>query len=72
MYLTHLHVGHQQEQLVANLASLDVTPTGKQVTELDALTAPGLDYPHNMIESMIGFQQGNTTINGLSAEDFVR
>ncbi|AEM85943.1 aldo/keto reductase [Streptomyces violaceusniger] len=61
-----------QEQLIANLASLDVMLTEAQVAELDTLTAPSLDYPHNMIESMVGFQQGDTTINGLAAEAFVR
>ncbi|KFG75671.1 aldo/keto reductase [Streptomyces mutabilis] len=61
-----------QEQLAANLASLDVTLTDPQITELDSLTAPTLDYPHSMIESMVGFQQGDTTVNGLSAKAFVR
>ncbi|MFD5050830.1 aldo/keto reductase [Streptomyces tendae] len=61
-----------QEQLAANLASLDVTLTDTQITELDSLTAPTLDYPHSMIESMVGFQQGDTTVNGLSAKAFVR
>lgn len=31
--------------LVANLASLDVTLSEGQITELDSLTAPSLDYP---------------------------
>ncbi|MFE9006726.1 aldo/keto reductase [Streptomyces sp. NPDC007875] len=61
-----------QEQLAANLASLDITLTDTQITELDSLTAPTLDYPHSMIESMVGFQQGDTTVNGLSAKAFVR
>ncbi|GGP13931.1 aldo/keto reductase [Nonomuraea glycinis] len=60
------------EQLEANLASLDVTLTAEQIARLDALTAPSLDYPHNMIESMVGFQQGDTTVNGLAAQAFVR
>ncbi|MFE9825195.1 aldo/keto reductase [Streptomyces sp. NPDC005791] len=61
-----------QEQLAANLASLDVTLTDTQIAELNSLTAPTLDYPHSMIESMVGFQQGDTTVNGLSAKAFVR
>ncbi|MFS8198389.1 aldo/keto reductase [Streptomyces sp. CWNU-52B] len=61
-----------QEQLAANLASLDVVLTAEQIAELDGLTAPRLDYPHNMIESMVGFQQGDTTVNGLAAQAFVR
>ncbi|MFE9686242.1 aldo/keto reductase [Streptomyces sp. NPDC006285] len=61
-----------QEQLTANLASLDVTLTDEQIDELNVLTAPTLDYPHNMIQSMVGFQQGDTTINGLAAKAFVR
>jgi aryl-alcohol dehydrogenase-like predicted oxidoreductase len=61
-----------QEQLAANLASLDITLTDPQITELNNLTAPTLDYPHSMIESMVGFQQGDTTVNGLSAKAFVR
>ncbi|MET4921709.1 aldo/keto reductase [Streptomyces sp. PSRA5] len=61
-----------REQLVTNLASLDVTLSDGQITELDGLTTPALDYPHNMIEAMIGFQQGDTTINGLTAKAFVR
>ncbi|MCZ9348127.1 aldo/keto reductase [Streptomyces sp. TRM76130] len=61
-----------REQLAANLASLDVTLTDEQIGDLNALTAPTLDYPHNMIESMVGFQQGDTTINGLAAKAFVR
>jgi diketogulonate reductase-like aldo/keto reductase len=60
------------EQLEANLASLDVTLTAEHIARLDALTAPSLDYPHTMIESMVGFQQGGTTINGLAAQAFVR
>ncbi|GAA2520757.1 aldo/keto reductase [Winogradskya humida] len=60
------------EQLEANLASIDVVLTTEQIRELDGLTAPSLDYPHAVADSMVGFQQGNTTINGLSAEAFVR
>ncbi|WP_413105703.1 aldo/keto reductase [Streptomyces sp. Inha503] len=61
-----------QEQLVANLASLEVTLSDEQITELDGLTAPSLNYPYNLIDSMVGFQQGDTTINGLTSEAFVR
>ncbi|MDX3377176.1 aldo/keto reductase [Streptomyces sp. ME02-6991-2A] len=60
------------EQLLTNLASLDVTLSEKQTAELDALTEPTLNYPYNLIDAMVGFQQGNTTINGLEAQAFVR
>ncbi len=60
------------EQLEANLASLDVTLTPEQATRLDTLTAPALNYPYNLIDSMVGFQQGDTTVNGLAAQAFVR
>ncbi|ONF73855.1 aldo/keto reductase [Amycolatopsis keratiniphila] len=59
-------------QLESNLASIEVTLTAEHVAELDALTAPSLNYPHDVAESMVGFQQGDTTINGLSAQAFVR
>ncbi|MEU1488051.1 hypothetical protein [Streptomyces sp. NPDC005752] len=52
--------------------ALDVTLSDGQIAELDGLTAPALDYPHNMIGTMVGFQQGDTTINGLTAQAFVR
>ncbi|MFD8621122.1 aldo/keto reductase [Streptomyces sp. DSS69] len=60
------------DQLIANLASLDVALSKEQSTELDALTAPTLNYPYNLTDSMIGFQQGNTTVNGVEAQAFVR
>ncbi|MFJ3701493.1 MULTISPECIES: aldo/keto reductase [unclassified Streptomyces] len=60
------------QQLLANLASLEVTLTEEQIAGLDALTAPALDYPHHMIDSMVGFQQGDTSVNGLAAKAFVR
>ncbi len=60
------------EQLEANLASLDVELAADHAAELDTLSAPRLDYPHDVAESMIGFQQGDTTINGLGATAFQR
>lgn len=60
------------EQLEANLASLDVELAADHVAELDTLSAPQLDYPHDVAENMIGFQQGDTTINGLGAKAFQR
>ncbi|WP_320783506.1 aldo/keto reductase [Streptomyces sp. CRN 30] len=59
-------------QLVANLASLAVTLPDQRITELDTLTAPTLDYPYYLIDDMVGFQQGDTTINGVEARAFVR
>ena len=60
------------EQLQANLASVDVTLTDEQISELNALTTPQLGYPYSMVDSMVGFQQGDTTVNGLTAQAFVR
>jgi aryl-alcohol dehydrogenase-like predicted oxidoreductase len=54
------------EQLDANLASLKVELTDEQLSELDALTTPDLNFPHAFLLNM-GFpaQQGTTSINGV-------
>ncbi|MBW0088439.1 aldo/keto reductase [Pseudonocardia sp. KRD-184] len=44
----------------------------EDVAELDALTEAQLDHPHDITQAMIGFQQGDTTINGLGAKAFQR
>ena len=59
-------------QLEDNLASVDVTLTTEHIAELDGHTTPALNYPHTVSETMVGFQQGDTTVNGLSARAFVR
>ncbi|GIF70003.1 aldo/keto reductase [Asanoa ishikariensis] len=53
-------------QLAANLASLDVELTRKELAELDSLTVPDLNFPATFLATF-GFpaQQGNTTINGV-------
>ncbi|MCS7475763.1 aldo/keto reductase [Umezawaea endophytica] len=57
----------------ANAASLDVHLSREDLAELDGLTAPRLDYPAEVVDGMgIGFQQGGTTINGLSSDTFQR
>ncbi|MFD6874266.1 MULTISPECIES: hypothetical protein [unclassified Streptomyces] len=41
--------------------------------ELDALTAPDLDYPHSFTEGVgIGSLQGDTTVNGVTSVAFRR
>ena len=61
------------EQLEANLASTEVTLTPDEVARLDGLTEPTLDYPMNVIRSFAtGFQQGNTSINGVDSTAFAR
>jgi hypothetical protein len=42
------------------------------VAELNGLTKPDLDYPWNVLPHGAGLQQGSCTINGVSAEPFVR
>jgi aryl-alcohol dehydrogenase-like predicted oxidoreductase len=60
-------------QLDANLASADVTLAQDQIDRLNALTEPQLEYPMNVIRSFgLGFQQGDTTINGVSSSAFAR
>lgn len=60
-------------QLDANLASIGVTLTDAQLAELDALTKPRLEYPHPFLDEVgIGYQQGDTTINGVSSKQFQR
>lgn len=60
------------DQLETNLASIDVDLDDAVVAELNALTKPDLDYPWNVLPLGAGIQQGSCTINGVSAEPFVR
>jgi aryl-alcohol dehydrogenase-like predicted oxidoreductase len=59
-------------QLETNLASIDVDLDDAVVAELNALSKPDLDYPWNVLPLGAGIQQGSCTINGVSAEPFVR
>jgi aryl-alcohol dehydrogenase-like predicted oxidoreductase len=60
-------------QLEDNLASIDVTLTIEHLAALDALTTPRLEYPYPFLDEVgIGYQQGSTTINGLSSNQFQR
>jgi aryl-alcohol dehydrogenase-like predicted oxidoreductase len=59
-------------QLETNLASIDVDLDDAVVAELNALTKPDLGYPWNVLPLRAGIQQGSCTINGVSAEPFVR
>ncbi|MEV6849492.1 aldo/keto reductase [Actinoplanes sp. NPDC051411] len=54
------------KQLDANLASLQVELGADQLSELDALTTPDLNFPHAFLRDF-GFpsQQGTTSINGV-------
>jgi hypothetical protein len=61
-----------RDQLETNLASIDVDLDDAVVAELNALTKPDLDYPWNVLPLGAGIQQGSCTINGVSAEPFVR
>ncbi|MBB4686332.1 aldo/keto reductase [Amycolatopsis jiangsuensis] len=60
-------------QLKANLASVEVTLTAGHLAALDALSTPSLEYPFPFLDEVgIGYQQGNTTINGLGSKAFER
>ncbi|MEV0117259.1 aldo/keto reductase [Streptomyces sp. NPDC050844] len=60
-------------QLEDTLASADVVLDAAHLAELDALTTPALDYPHPFVDEVgINFQQGDTTINGLTSTPFQR
>ncbi|MFD8984909.1 aldo/keto reductase, partial [Streptomyces sp. NPDC059564] len=61
------------DQLENNLASAGVTLDPSQLAELSALTVPELNYPHPFTEGVgIGFQQGDTTVNGVTSTAFRR
>ena len=60
------------DQLETNLASIDVDLDDAVVAELNALPKPDLDYPWNVLPPGASIQQGSCTINGVSAEPFVR
>jgi aryl-alcohol dehydrogenase (NADP+) len=55
----------RMEHLLDNLAALDVTLTADQLTRLDAVSAPALDYPapmHGAPRAMLQF--AGTTVDG--------
>jgi len=60
------------DQLETNLASIDVDLDAAVGAELNALTKPDLNYPWDVLPLGAGIQQGSCTINGVSAEPFVR
>ncbi|GAA2577077.1 aldo/keto reductase [Winogradskya consettensis] len=61
------------EQLDANLASAEVTLTAEEIEQLASLSEPRLEYPMNVLRSFgTGFQQGDTSINGLDSKAFSR
>jgi len=60
-------------QLQDNLTSIGITLSAEHLTELNALTKPRLEYPYPFLDEVgIGYQQGNTTINGRSSKEFQR
>lgn len=61
------------KQLEQNLASIDLELDDNHLRELDELTAPSLDYPATVIDSIsTPFQYGATTINGMTSTAFQR
>ncbi|MEV0279376.1 aldo/keto reductase [Streptomyces sp. NPDC050610] len=59
------------EQLEDNLASLTVSLSEAQLTELDALTAPELPFPIGFLRtSGVDLAQGGTTINGVPSRSW--
>jgi aryl-alcohol dehydrogenase-like predicted oxidoreductase len=60
-------------QLEDNLASAEVTLDEAHLAELDDLTVPSLNYPHPFTDEVgIGYQQGDTIINGVTSSAFKR
>jgi hypothetical protein len=53
------------DQLTANLAALDVTPTAEQIATLDAVSKPPLSFPagYAQISQMFGFP--GTKVDGV-------
>jgi aryl-alcohol dehydrogenase-like predicted oxidoreductase len=54
-------------QLDDNVRAVDVQLTAEELTRLDALTAPALGFPQNMLAMAPGIINGGTTVNGVSA-----
>ncbi|MFG2071306.1 aldo/keto reductase [Nonomuraea maritima] len=55
-------------QLAANLLSLEVNLTHRQLAELDALTRPKLNFPADFLaRHAAATQQGATTVNGVTS-----
>lgn len=51
-------------QLEDNLAALDIRLTPAQITKLDAISQPTLNFPHDMMRSAATQSFGGMTING--------
>lgn len=51
-------------QLEDNLKALDVKLTPRQLSRLDEVSKPSLDFPAGFIERAAGFAHGGSTING--------
>ena len=58
------------EQLDANLGSLEVTLTQEQIKQLDELSKPTLNFPHDFIEGVTDGIQNGTTINGRASSEW--
>ena len=56
-------------QLEDNLSSLDVTLTDKDLTRLDEVSTPSLNFPHDFLRDIaIDRQQAGTTVNGVPSK----
>ncbi|HEY6035366.1 MAG TPA: aldo/keto reductase [Kofleriaceae bacterium] len=55
------------EQLDDNIAATDVKLAAEQITKLDALSAPKLPFPQNMLAVAPVIMNGGTTVNGVAA-----
>jgi hypothetical protein len=61
------------DQLESNLGSLDVAIPDGDLGELDTLTEPERNFPYDILETVaIPWQQGGTTINGLTSTAYRR
>ena len=57
------------EQLEENLASLEVTLSPKELTELDELSTPSLNFPADFLKTIaVNRQQAGTTVNGVPSQ----
>ncbi len=61
------------EQLDANLASLNMELSVEELTRLDELTTPELNFPFAFLQATaLNWQQAGTTINGVASQAFGR
>lgn len=56
------------DQLLANLAALDLTLAASHLQTLDEASTPTLPFPHEFLKGVQAVTQGGTTINGVSTD----